>query len=965
MAAKLTTLSALVATVLAAAAPAQAVPNTPLPTPVLLSPANGAVVESVPPFAWAPIATVDHYEFQLAADAGFNSPVLGRGSDSFATSNTRATVLKTIPNGTYYWRVRSVGADGSVSPWSPGRTFRKSWTAAAALQTPGPGSALSFGTDSLKLAWSPVPGASNYLVSVASDPSLGSLVFHDEYDPNGIPKVQANSLAISAALPTGSYYWNIVPVDAQGNRGVASSIASFSWTWPSTTTLNVTDLNGAEEVYDPQFSWYPVAGAARYEIEINSSSDFAGGSSKVCCDDKTIATSFSPTTVFKDNTYYWRVRAIDPDNNAGVWNYGPSFTKTFDKVPPTTAPAIKNLHMRDNLNDPGTDADSTAAGYQTHVPMLTWDWVPGASSYEVDVTPYTGSFCNWSAISRHWRVDTAVNAWTPLGSTWFGMKPHDDEMDVATDFPSLTNGQYCARVRARSDRAGFDDVYGDYTYLDASGSGVGWAFEFTGYPIGAPCSPSCWPNYLGSGDYVTTTTGTSTGRVPYFTWKPLVGAQSYYVLVAKDPAFSNIVDYAFTQVPAYAPRTGFGPRTYADETTFYYWAVLPSTDFDGDPAVGDLSRAAAQSFQKQSAPPVRLAPADGTQFYSRPSFRWTPTEGARRYRFQVAQDPSFGNPIDDITSDSTAYTSNTTYPADTVLYWRVRADDENGVGLTWSTTGTFQKKLAAPVPSPSNPTAGEYLPVWAWSSVEGAVSYDLQIDSPDGQSRNFTGFRMPAVSFQKLTGTGIFHWRVRAEFAKQGYGTTPGPWSATQAFTRSIGEPGGLRTDATPDHLLLSWNQKVGVKQYKLQISGRPDFAMTVEDVTTDNAAYAPKLADVAYLSGNLLYWRVAGVDADDNVGDFSPAQQISLLPRMKISVSGKLVKRRRRTVSVTVKNASGTWLPGVKVRVLGAGVKARTLSTSRWGVARFTLRPTKRGRVLFTAKKSGFQSAGITLRVR
>src|SRR6266404_394170 len=197
-----------------------------------------------------------------------------------------------IPNGTYYWRVRAIASGGSVSPWTVGRSFRKAWTAAAALQSPAGGAGLSFGTD----------------------PSLGSLAFHLIDDPTGIPKVQANSLAVSIALATGTYYWNVIPLDAEGNRGAASATASFSWTWPSTTTLQVNDLNSAAEVYDPQFSWAPVAGAARYEVEINSSSDFAAGS-KVCCTSTTIATSLSPTTVFKDNTFYWRVRAIDPDGN--------------------------------------------------------------------------------------------------------------------------------------------------------------------------------------------------------------------------------------------------------------------------------------------------------------------------------------------------------------------------------------------------------------------------------------------------------------------------------------------------------------------------------------------------------------------------------------------------------------------------------------------------------------------------
>src|SRR5437773_86666 len=362
MAAKLSILSALAATVLAvAAAPAQAVPNTPPATPTPLSPAAGASVDSVPPFAWSPVAAADHYEFQIAADAGFNSPVLGSGSDDFTTQNTRATLLKTIPNGTYYWRVRSIAKDGSVSPWAAPRSFRKAWTAAAALQSPAGGAGLSFGTDALKLGWSPVPGAVNYLVSVATDPSLGSLSFHTADDPSGIPKVQANSLAISIALATGTYYWGVTPLDAEGNRGAPSPVASFSWSWPSTTTPTVTDLNSTDpEVFDPKFSWNPVAGAAKYEVDINSSSDFAPGS-KVCCSTTTIATSLSPTTLLKDNVYYWRVRAFDADGNAGVWNYGSPFTKTFDKTAPAgpvTGTSIKNVHMRDNTTDDTVTADA-------------------------------------------------------------------------------------------------------------------------------------------------------------------------------------------------------------------------------------------------------------------------------------------------------------------------------------------------------------------------------------------------------------------------------------------------------------------------------------------------------------------------------------------------------------------------------------------------------------------------------
>src|SRR5207302_3975945 len=290
------------------------------------------------------------------------------------TRNTRAALLKTVPNGTYYWRVRTVGPDGSVSAWTSPRSFTKNWTLQPALQTPSDGQTLSFPATPVVLRWSAIPGAAQYLVSVASDPALGSLVFKysNQDDTNGPPNVAANSAAISNALAPGTYYWAVQPVDAEGNRGVSAPVASFGWVWPSTTTPVVTDLDASAEVYDPKFSWDPVPGAARYEVEVNPSVDFAAGS-KVCCAGATINTSLSPTMVLGDNAYYLRVRAVDIDGHAGVWScYGTApdpcqpqhlatFTKTFDNVPPTSSPSIKGLHMRDNVNDPGQDGDPGTA----------------------------------------------------------------------------------------------------------------------------------------------------------------------------------------------------------------------------------------------------------------------------------------------------------------------------------------------------------------------------------------------------------------------------------------------------------------------------------------------------------------------------------------------------------------------------------------------------------------------------
>jgi hypothetical protein len=958
-----------------------------LDRPTQLSPAANAVVQFVPAFAWTPVMGADKYEFQIAADPGMNSPVLGPGKDDFFTHNTRATLLKTIPNGTYWWRVRSSAPDGSISPWTAPRPFKKLWNLQPAIQTPGSGAALTFPANPAVLRWSGVPGAAHYLVSVASDPGLGSLVFRyaNQDDPNGPPNVAATSAAVTAALAPGSYYWGVTPVDAEGNHGVPTPVTTFSWLWPSATTLHLDDLQASPEVFDPKFSWSPVPGAARYEVEINSSVDFAPGS-KVCCTGTTIATSLSPTTVFKDNVYYWRVRAYDPDGNAGIWNNWhdpvtaqPGFTKTFDKVPPSgpvPGTAVKNVHLRDNLTDNTVTADADhdlSNGYSSRVPIVAWDAVPGASSYEIQVADWSGSACLWA--SANYLKKTSVPEWAPQGYTGFNPVVWQGTLSQDSLFTgSLVPGTYCFRVRARSDRApGNQEVWGDYTYVQNgntdSTSSVGPAFTWSDYPNPADPgnSPLCNTSYLCASDYLLPQTGSVNRRTPFFTWKPMVGAQAYYVVVAKDQNFSNIIDEGFTNIPAYAPRNPLKPITYTDETTSYYWEVLPSTAFDGSaaPAV-DLVLANPQPFQKQSLPPTLLSPGVLQPFLDQPTFRWTPVEGARHYRLQVASDQNFSNLLDDVVTDATSYSSDTTYPADTVLYWRVRADDENLLGLTWSQTSTFQKRLSTPVPLSTNPTTSDMLPVWAWAPVQGASSYDITIDGPDGRNKYFSGFRTPAVSFIKMTGTGVFHWRVRAEFPQDtAAGSTPGPYSASQSFTRTIGEPANPRTDSNSDHILLSWDARLGVKYYKVQVSSTPDFSRLVEQASTDNLSFAPTMTRSTYADGGTFFWRVAGVDEDNNQGDWTEMQQIRLQPGMRLSVLGLLLHKHRGKVSVTVRTTNGGYLGGVRVRLSGRGLKAVTKRTNAVGKVVFKVKPRRKGKLLVTATKAGYQPAYGTVRVR
>jgi hypothetical protein len=365
-------------------------------------------------------------------------------------------------------------------------------------------------------------------------------------------------------------------------------------------------------------------------------------------------------------------------------------------------------------------------------------------------------------------------------------------------------------------------------------------------------------------------------------------------------------------------------------------------------------------------PPTPLAPAEGQRLTAQPAFHWTGAEGAREYRLQVSQDPNFQDGrllLDEVTTAATSYTSSSTYPADATVYWRVRANDENGTGLVWSGTRTFHRSLPAPQPAPGNPTGGEFLPVLSWSPVQGAVSYHLHVEQADGTTRNFTQ-RSTAFAPTLFYGTGVWHWKVRANFPGAAGRVVPGPYSPRRAFTRFIGRPTGARSTSTTKRLLLRWDPSRAARKYRVQFSESNSFSRTIDNVTTENTSYAPRLTQPGFLDGGPIYWRVAAVDEGNNTGGWSVGR-VRLLRRMAVRAKGSLSRGRRGTVRIYVKDARGRAIRGARVTPRGAGVRRRPKRTGRKGVAKLRLRPGVRGSVRFRVDRRGYRPGSVAVRVR
>lgn len=188
---------------------------------------------------------------------------------------------------------------------------------------------------------------------------------------------------------------------------------------------------------------------------------------------------------------------------------------------------------------------------------------------------------------------------------------------------------------------------------------------------------------------------------------------------------------------------------------------------------------------------------------------------------------------------------------------------------------------AAPLPAPSlvAPAAGATMdqPVFHWSSVEGAVAYEIEValddqfvtlvDPPVGATPQVPapltvyGTRyIPTRSYQAKT----MYWHVRAI----GPDLAKGSWSDTSVFTRrwtNIDEPAGTDVSGVPgsrvegvrvlgggttpaiNNLGITWEPVPGAAFYEVQISTDPGFP---QDPLSSVSCRTPHTALTPYLTG-------------------------------------------------------------------------------------------------------------------
>ena len=257
-------------------------------------------------------------------------------------TGTSYTNTSYIENGnTYYYKVRALDANGTAGAWSSVVSVTYKQTLSAPTVTGG-----NDNQGRPTLTWKAVTGAAKYEVYRARSKD-GDYIKYST--------VTGTSYTNTSYIENGNtYYYKVRALDANGTAGAWSSVVSVTYkqTLPAPAVTGGNDSQGR-----PTLTWNAVSGAAKYEVYRARSKD--GTYTKYSTTTGTAYTNSSYLT--SGATYYYKVRALDANGNAGPYS------------------AVVSVTCRLKLTAPTVTGGNDAQGH----PTLKWNAVSGAAKYEV------------------------------------------------------------------------------------------------------------------------------------------------------------------------------------------------------------------------------------------------------------------------------------------------------------------------------------------------------------------------------------------------------------------------------------------------------------------------------------------------------------------------------------------------------------------------------------------------------
>ena len=816
--------------------------------PVLLTPVNNYQHVRFPIFSWTPVPGAAYYKFEVSVEPGFNTT-----NSLYQTANTANTFMTPQKwdgaTNTYYWRVTPYDGSGKAGVFSNTGSFVSySDSVAPHLVYPlyyyPPDSYVGFDgivtnphedrTVALPVfMWHRVlipAGQANqgdvyaeaYRVQVYTDPTFSDTVWTVDTENTVAAPTMANPFA---PLADTDYFWRVRPLLG----GV--EVGEWSQVWKTRFDLEaglqppantvpqlIRPTEGFELVEtSPLLVWFPVTDAPSYEVQISANADFTS-----IVDNATVSyPSYAPSQSFAQRSlgavdfgvYYWRVRVTGSPN----W----SEPLRFQIAAQSQWQLNRTIGAVENRLQVGSD------------PALD------AADADYDLTDV--------------QVAQSGNYW------YFGFQvPPSPSKD-------LTYGLYID----------LDHVPGSGATSDARGYTISTITAFQ-------------PEYA---IYILQESGAySASKAFLYHWN---GSGWDTVQILGSIGGAVFYDSGYLEISV--PNTAIG---YQDTTGSYAISLLsltavtsgfPQDSVPSDPNVpgtGEISRFANVSERMNLVAPPNDASVDPTTTPSILPFFWdwtilTPWSGAN---MKAYLDPLFTTEAANyqLTSNTPNYSRtfhawDKDFLGDNTYYWRVQP--RYRVGTTyypgaWSQGWRFERQGFTPQDLSTSVTFAT--PTFSWDIVEGAESYDLQVDNDPAFGSNEISVSTRQTSYTHTTtlANGTYFWRVRVKRN----GSVTNNWSEVQSFTLELPTPQGLQHypgDVVSRAPTLCWepliesNESIPVLaawKYRVQVSKDPSFTTIFDTVDTQQSCWTPIKG---YDDGN-YYWRVAMIDGNGKLGNYS-----------------------------------------------------------------------------------------------
>ena len=505
--------------------------------PQLTSPANGAVRMDFADddFTWSAVDGAAYYVLDISTDAAFSS--LAYTAKSI---QSRHTPIARLANNVYYWRVTPVDNRDQFGTPSQVNSFTFSWSQAPVLISPLANAEESFLP---RFSWAAVESANEYRLEISTQPDFGST---QSYVTRNTDYTPVQNLSNDQ-----DYYWRVQATDYEGHNTPWSAVRRFRIRWNFQAQL-LTPTNNSIRLSYPFFSWTPIPGVERYQIQIDETTSFDSPIADVKIYNATTYAHPKWSTILIDGDYFWRVRGIDAQGNLTPWSDVFSFRPSYQNNSTPVYPLY--YYTPDSVSTP-TYTDRSIAW-----PLFVWDaaflytppntqtgesWKTTAPDYfELTVDD------NAAFVSPNFQIRTVGSGAAPTASHPFTATQNGDKL-------------YYWRIRAflNGTQMGSDVIW--RTRVDSAAPQLPFS-SFDAAPT---------PIYPADGFE-------AVSAPPVLGWLPVTGAGSYRLQIARDVDFTQLVEDVQPQFVNYVPWQG---QVIAMPFGTYWWRVKT-----GDP-VGEWS----------------------------------------------------------------------------------------------------------------------------------------------------------------------------------------------------------------------------------------------------------------------------------------------------------------------------------------------------------------------------------------